>query len=329
MPQNVLYTDEAGLELGLRWTPLDAVGLLCPGWQGCLSVFRPHERLARMGRRGETHCHVCPDAEQPPQPPRSCRRRYLWRAGNLRHWRGAGGCRPRLRHKADPPVNRIVGPGNAYVAEVKRQVFGHVGINSIAGPSEVVIVADKDNRPEIIAMDLLAQAEHDERAQAILITNDARFAADVEAAVAEALETLPRRQIAGSSWADFGAIITVSDWDEAAELVNDIAPEHLEIMCEDANGFFRKVRHAGAMFLERHCPEAIGDYVGGPNHVLPTNRTARFASGLSVYDFLKRTTITIGASQDGLQKLGPAGEILARAEGLDAHAQSTALRLHK
>lgn len=328
MPQDILYTDEAGLELGLRWTPLDAVGLYVPGGKAAYpsSVLMNALPAWVAGVKRIAMCVPMPNGHLNP---------LVLAAADIcgvQEIYGIGGAQAvaalAYGTKRIPPVDRIVGPGNAYVAEAKRQVFGHVGIDSIAGPSEVVIVADKENRPEIIAMDLLAQAEHDERAQAILITNDARFAADVEAAVAEALKTLPRRQIAGSSWADFGAIITVSDWDEAADLVNDIAPEHLEIMCADADGFSRKVRHAGAMFIGRHCPEAIGDYVGGPNHVLPTNRTARFASGLSVYDFLKRTT-TIGAAQDGLKEIGPAAEILAQAEGLDAHAQSIALRLQK
>ncbi|NVN42083.1 histidinol dehydrogenase, partial [Ameyamaea chiangmaiensis] len=224
------------------------------------------------------------------------------------------------------PVDRIVGPGNAYVAEAKRQVFGHVGIDSIAGPSEVVVVADGSNPPRIVALDLLAQAEHDEMAQSILITDDAAFADAVAKAVERELDTLPRAAIAGASWRDFGAIIVVRAFDEAPALVDRLAPEHLEILLDDAESFYAKVRHAGAAFLGRFCAEAVGDYVGGPNHVLPTSRTARFASGLSVFDFLKRTT-SIAADAAGLGRIGPAGALLARAEGLHAHAMSIETRL--
>ncbi|MDR6183333.1 histidinol dehydrogenase [Asaia bogorensis NBRC 16594] len=205
-------------------------------------------------------------------------------------------------------------------------MFGHVGIDSIAGPSEVVIVADNRNNPRFVALDLLAQAEHDELAQAVLITDDAGFARSVVEAVETELKTLPRAAIAGKSWADHGAVVIVRDWNEAAEIANRFASEHLEIMLDDAEQFSTLIRHAGAMFLGRNCPEAVGDYVGGPNHVLPTSRTARFASGLSVFDFLKRTT-TISAGADGLRAVGPAGVRLAKAEGLDAHALSLSARL--
>lgn len=224
------------------------------------------------------------------------------------------------------PVDRIVGPGNAYVAEAKRQVFGHVGIDSIAGPSEVVILADAANDPRMVAIDLLAQAEHDEAAQAILITDSAAFADAVAGAVAAELPTLPRAAIAGASWQTHGAIILVRDWEEAADLVNRLAPEHLQLMLTDPDPVFAQVRHAGAVFLGRFCPEAVGDYVAGPNHVLPTGRTARFASGLSVFDFLKRTT-WVQADAAALAQVGPAGVTLAEAEGLQAHARSIALRL--
>jgi len=224
------------------------------------------------------------------------------------------------------PVDRIVGPGNAYVAEAKRQVFGRVGIDGIAGPSEVGVVADGANDPAHVAMDLLAQAEHDESAQSILITDDAAFADAVVAAVAAALETLPRAAIAGASWEQHGAVILVADWDQAATLVNRLAPEHLQVMTAAPEAFFAGVRHAGAAFLGRHVPEAVGDYVAGPNHVLPTGRTARFASGLSVFDFLKRTT-WVAADQASLDRIGPAAVALAEAEGLGAHARSIAMRL--
>jgi histidinol dehydrogenase len=224
------------------------------------------------------------------------------------------------------PVDRIVGPGNAYVAEAKRQVFGRVGIDSIAGPSEVLILADADNNPRHVAIDLLAQAEHDELAQAVLITDSAAFAAAVAEAVTAEIPTLPRAAIAGASWRDHGAVILVRTFDESAALANRIAPEHLQIMTPDPASLFAKIRHAGAAFLGKSCPEAVGDYVGGPNHVLPTGRTARFASGLSVYDFLKRTT-WIQADAAALGRVGPAAVALAEAEGLQAHARSVAIRL--
>jgi histidinol dehydrogenase len=225
-----------------------------------------------------------------------------------------------------PPVDRIVGPGNAYVAEAKRQVFGHVGIDSIAGPSEVVILADAANDPRRVAVDLLAQAEHDESAQSILITDSAAFADAVTAAVAAEIPTLPRAAIAGASWERNGAVILVRDWAEAVTLVNRLAPEHLQLMLADPDPVFAAVRHAGAIFIGGFCPEAVGDYIAGPNHVLPTGRTARFASGLSVFDFLKRTT-WVSADQASLGRIGPAAVALAEAEGLQAHARSIALRL--
>jgi histidinol dehydrogenase len=223
-------------------------------------------------------------------------------------------------------VDRIVGPGNAYVAEAKRQVFGRVGIDSIAGPSEVVVLADAANDPRRIAVDLLAQAEHDEAAQSILITNDPAFGDAVAQAVLAELPSLPRQAIAGASWQAHGAVIVVRDWDEATALVDRLAPEHLQLMLRDPEPVFARVRHAGAVFLGAFCPEAIGDYIAGPNHVLPTGRTARFASGLSVYDFLKRTSF-VSATQAALNTVGPAAVLLAEAEGLQAHARSIALRL--
>jgi histidinol dehydrogenase len=224
------------------------------------------------------------------------------------------------------PVDRIVGPGNAYVAEAKRQVFGRVGIDSIAGPSEVVILADADNDPRLVAIDLLAQAEHDEAAQSVLITDSHDFAIAVAEAVAAELPTLPRAAIAGASWRDHGAVIVVRDWDEAVALVDRIAPEHLQIMTADPAAIFARVRHAGAAFLGAFTPEAVGDYVAGPNHVLPTGRSARFASGLSVFDFLKRTTWVSGGAE-ALRRIGPAAVALAEAEGLHAHARSVSRRL--
>jgi histidinol dehydrogenase len=226
------------------------------------------------------------------------------------------------------PVDKIVGPGNAYVATAKRLVFGKVGIDMIAGPSEVLIVADREANPDWIAADLLAQAEHDAAAQAILLTDDDDLAADVERAVAAQLATLPRSDIAAASWRDYGAIIRVGRLDEAPALVDALAPEHLEIVASNADRLADAIRHAGAIFIGQHTPEAIGDYVAGSNHVLPTARSARFSSGLGVLDFMKRTAI-LKCGPDQLAELGPAAIALAEAEGLAAHARSVAIRLNR
>ena len=223
------------------------------------------------------------------------------------------------------PVDKIVGPGNAYVAAAKRRVFGRVGIDMIAGPSEILVVADRHNDPSWIAADLLSQAEHDEAAQPILIADDAAF---VEREIERHLQSLPRAETARASWRDNGAIILVSGWDEAAALIDRIAPEHLQLAVEDPDWIAARVRHAGAIFLGRYTPEAIGDYVAGPNHVLPTARSARFASGLGVLDFMKRTTL-VGCDAQSLAALAPAAIRLAQAEGLDAHALSLTLRLDR
>ena len=224
------------------------------------------------------------------------------------------------------PVDKIVGPGNEWVAEAKRQVFGSVGIDMIAGPSEILVVADGANRPDWVAADLMSQAEHDSAAQAILITDDAAFADKASAAVDNLLETLPRRDIAGASWQAHGAIIVVDNLDQAPALVDRIAPEHLELAVAEPQALFDKIKHAGAVFLGRHTPEAAGDYVAGPNHVLPTSGRARFSSGLSVHDFLKRTSFA-SCDAASLAKIGPAAVTLAKAEGLHAHALSLTLRL--
>jgi histidinol dehydrogenase len=225
------------------------------------------------------------------------------------------------------PVAKIVGPGNAYVAAAKRLVFGKVGIDMIAGPSEVLILADATGQPDWIAADLLAQAEHDPSAQSILITDDARLAKDVEAAVELQLERLPRKAVASASWRDFGAVILVPDMDAALPLVDAVAPEHLEIVTADSDGLAGRIRNAGAIFIGAHTPEAIGDYVGGSNHVLPTARSARFSSGLGVLDFMKRTSI-LKCGPEQLRALAPAAIALGEAEGLDAHARSVAIRLN-
>jgi histidinol dehydrogenase len=225
------------------------------------------------------------------------------------------------------PVAKIVGPGNAYVAAAKRLVFGKVGIDMIAGPSEVLVIADRTGNSGWIAADLLAQAEHDVNAQSILITDDAALAADVERAVEAQLATLPRADIARASWNDFGAVILVGNIAESADLANAIAAEHLEIMTSDPQALSTQIRNAGAIFLGAHTPEAIGDYVGGSNHVLPTARSARFSSGLGVLDFMKRTSI-LKCGPEQLRALGPAAMTLGKAEGLDAHARSVGLRLN-
>ncbi len=319
-------TDAAGLILGMRWTPLDAVGLYVPGgkaaYPSSVLMNAVPARVAGVGRIAM--CVPAPGGVLNPLVLAAARRAgvtEIYRVG------GAQAIAALAYGTASiPPVDRIVGPGNAYVAEAKRQVFGHVGIDSIAGPSEVVVLADAANDPRLVAIDLLAQAEHDEAAQAILITDNAAFADAVARSLAAELPTLPRAAIAGASWDAHGAIIVVRDWIEAAELVNRLAPEHVELMLAEPVPVFERIRHAGAVFLGRHCPEAVGDYVAGPNHVLPTGRTARFASGLSVFDFLKRTT-WVQADADALARVGPAGVTLAEAEGLHAHARSIALRL--
>jgi len=225
------------------------------------------------------------------------------------------------------PVDKITGPGNAYVAAAKREVFGQVGIDSIAGPSEILVVADRDNNPDWIAADLLSQAEHDTASQSILVTDDADFANQVEAAIERALALLPREKIARKSWEDHGAIILVARLGDGAALVNAIAPEHLEIATADPDNFLKDVRHAGAIFLGRYTPEAVGDYIAGPNHVLPTSRTARFSSGLSVLDFMKRSTL-LRCEAPTIAALGPDAITLAEAECLDGHAHSIAARLN-
>ena len=327
-PDDLRTVDEAGLTLGMRWSPLDAVGLYVPGG----TAAYPSSVLMNAIPAGVANvprvamCVPTPDGTLNPLVLAAARRAgvsEIYRIG------GAQAIAALAYGTATvAPVDRIVGPGNAYVAEAKRQVFGRVGIDAIAGPSEVVILADAANDPRRVAVDLLAQAEHDEAAQAILIADDAAFADAVADAVAAELPTLPRADIAGASWRAHGAVILVRDWDEAIVLVNRLAPEHLQLMLPDPEAVFGRIRHAGAVFLGAWCPEAVGDYIAGPNHVLPTGRTARFASGLSVYDFLKRTT-WVAADAAGLANVGPAAIALAEAEGLQAHARSIALRMER
>jgi histidinol dehydrogenase len=326
MPRDLEMRDEAGLCLGLRWTPLDAVGLYVPGGKAAYpsSVLMNAIPARVAGVPRLAMCVPAPDGALNPLVLAAARRAgvsEIWRLGGAQAVAAMAWGTESLA-----PVDRIVGPGNVYVAEAKRQVFGRVGIDSIAGPSEVVILADAANDPRHVALDLLAQAEHDEAAQSILVADDAAFADAVVAAVEAELATLPRAAIAGESWRRHGAVILVRDWAEAAPLVDRLAPEHLQLMLAEPRAALAGIRHAGAAFLGRFCPEALGDYVAGPNHVLPTGRTARFASGLSVFDFLKRTT-WVEADQAGLAAIGPAAVALAEAEGLDAHARSVAVRL--
>ncbi|HZH47531.1 MAG TPA: histidinol dehydrogenase, partial [Roseococcus sp.] len=326
LPRDLELPAEDGVALGMRWNALDAVGLYVPGGKAAYpSSVLMNALPARVAGVARIAMAVpTPGGVLNPLVLAAARRAgvsEIWRVGGAQAvaalaWGTA----------ALAPVDRVVGPGNAYVAEAKRQVFGRVGIDSIAGPSEVVVLADAANDPAHVAMDLLAQAEHDQAAQSILLTDDAGFADAVARAVEDALASLPRAAIAGESWRRHGAIILVRDWEEGAALTDRLAPEHLQVMVREPRALFARIRHAGAAFLGRHTPEALGDYVAGPNHVLPTGRTSRFASGLSVYDFLKRTT-WVEASAAGLAAIGPAAVALAEAEGLGAHAASVALRL--
>jgi histidinol dehydrogenase len=326
MPEEFDHTDDAGIRLGARWTPVAAAGLYVPGGTASYpsSVLMNAVPAGVAGVERIVMMVPAPDGVINPLVLAAAAL-----AGVDEIWRvGGAQAIAALAHGTESirPVDKIVGPGNAYVAEAKRQVFGTVGIDMIAGPSEVLIIADGDNDPTWIAADLLAQAEHDVLAQSILMTDDAAFADAVEAAVDDHLRTLPRAEIAGASWRDQGAIVIVARLSDAVPLVDRIAPEHLELACDEAEVLAGAVRNAGAIFLGRHAPEAIGDYVAGPNHVLPTAGSARFSSGLGVGDFLKRTSI-IGCGVDGLAAIGPAAAVLADAEGLDAHALSVRLRL--
>jgi histidinol dehydrogenase len=320
LPKDESFTDETGATLGWRWTPLDSAGLYVPGgtasYPSSVLMNAIPARVAGVKRIAM----VTPGAG--PLVLAAAKRAGIEEIHRIGGAQAVAALAYGTRTIA--PVDKIVGPGNAYVAAAKREVFGHVGIDSIAGPSEILIVSDGKSDPDWIAADLLSQAEHDTSSQSILITDDAAFAAKVEAAVTRMLETLPRKDIAGASWRDHGALIVVAKLDDAAALVDRIAPEHLEIATDDPHAFAARVRHAGAIFLGRNTPEAIGDYIAGPNHVLPTSRTARFSSGLSVLDFMKRTTLL---SCPDLSALGPKAVALAKAEGLEAHARSIAVRL--
>jgi histidinol dehydrogenase len=328
LPKDDLYRDSLGVELGTRWTPVASAGLYVPG--GTASY--PSSVL--MNALPAKVASVPRIVMVVPAPKGALNRLVLVAAelAGVSEIYRVGGAQAiaALAYGTEsiPPVVKIVGPGNAYVAAAKRQVFGQVGIDMVAGPSEVVVIADKDNDPAWIASDLLAQAEHDRCAQAILITDNEDFARAVDRAVETELATLPRAATARASWQDFGAIILVRNLDEAPALSDRLAPEHLEIATADADALALRVRDVGAIFIGRYTPEVIGDYVAGSNHVLPTSRSARFASGLGVLDFMKRSS-TLKLAADSLAALGPAAMALAEAEGLDAHRRSLAIRLNR
>lgn len=326
-PSTLEWTDQAGVHLGLRHTPVDAAGLYVPGGKAAYPSSVLMNALPARVAGVERLVMVTP---MPHGVANDLVLAAAWRAGIDEVW-AIGGAQAvaalAFGTQSIRPVDKITGPGNAWVATAKRQVFGQVGIDSIAGPSEVLIMADAQNNADWIAMDLMAQAEHDELAQSILITDDEDFANAVSDAVDHILKTLPRKEIAGASWRDHGAIITVADWTEGVAIANQLAPEHLEIALPDAEAISYQIKHAGAIFIGAYTPEAIGDYVAGPNHVLPTSRTARFSSGLGVLDFMKRTT-TVSCHSDALREIGLAAVHLAKAEGLDAHALSVSRRLN-
>jgi histidinol dehydrogenase len=327
LPNDDRWTDPLGVELGHRWTAIEAVGLYVPGGTAAYpsSVLMNAVPAKVAGCPRVVMVVPAPDGKLNPLVLAAAK---LAGVDEIYRIGGAQAVAALAYGTASiAPVAKIVGPGNAYVAAAKRLVFGRVGIDMIAGPSEVLIIADGDANAEWIAADLLAQAEHDTAAQSILITDDATLADAVERAVEGQLKTLPRGSVASASWRDFGAIIMVARLDDAVPLTDAIAPEHLEIETHDAERLSEKVRNAGAIFLGSHTPEAIGDYVAGSNHVLPTARSARFSSGLSVLDFMKRTSI-LRLDADALRKLGPAAIALGKAEGLDAHARSVAMRLN-
>jgi histidinol dehydrogenase len=327
LPQDERFTDSLGVELGHRWTAIEAVGLYVPGGTAAYpsSVLMNAVPAKVAGVPRIVMVVPSPDGKLAPLVLTAAKLAGIDEVYRV----GGAQAIAALAYGTETvaPVAKIVGPGNAYVAVAKRLVFGKVGIDMIAGPSEVLILADGEGNPDWIASDLLAQAEHDAAAQSILITDDAHLANEVEAAVERQLKVLPRGKVAGASWRDYGAIILVRDFDEAVPLVDAIAPEHLEIAVPDSDSLVARIQNAGAIFIGHHTPEAIGDYVGGSNHVLPTARSARFSSGLGVLDFMKRTSILkLGAEQ--LRALGPAAIALGKAEGLDAHARSVSIRLN-
>lgn len=328
MPADARWTDDTGASLGWRWGPVSAAGLYVPGGLASYPSSVLMNAIPAKVAGVERLVIACPTPDGAVNPLVLLAARIagvdtVYRIGGAQAIAALA-----YGTQTIAPVDKITGPGNAYVAAAKRRVFGKVGIDMIAGPSEILVIADGDNDPDWIALDLLSQAEHDESAQSILITADAAFGRKVAAAVDKRLETLPRASIAGASWRDYGAIITARDLAEAASLSNRIAPEHLELCVADPDGLADQITHAGAIFLGAWTPEAIGDYVGGPNHVLPTARSARFSSGLSVLDFLKRTTLA-RMTPDSLAAIGPAAERLAQSESLSAHGLSVRARLDR
>ncbi|MBC8718151.1 histidinol dehydrogenase [Ochrobactrum sp. Marseille-Q0166] len=327
LPIDDRYTDALGVELGSRWTAIEAVGLYVPGGTASYPSSVLMNAVPAKVAGCERIVMVVPSPDGKLNPLVLVAARL---AGVSEVYRvGGAQAVAALAYGTETiaPVAKIVGPGNAYVAAAKRIVFGTVGIDMIAGPSEVLVIADKDNNPDWLAADILAQAEHDTAAQSILMTNDEAFAKAVEEAVERQLKTLPRAETAAASWRDFGAVILVNDFESAIPLANRIAAEHLEIATADPEALLPKIRNAGSVFIGAYTPEVIGDYVGGCNHVLPTARSARFSSGLSVLDYMKRTSL-LKLGPDQLRALGPAAIEIARAEGLDAHAQSVAIRLN-
>jgi histidinol dehydrogenase len=327
-PEDARYTDAAGVELGHRWTPVGAVGLYVPGgtanYPSSVLMNAVPAKVAGVAR--VVMVVPTPDGMVNPLVLAAARLAgvdEVYRVGGAQAVAALAYGTATIR-----PVDKIVGPGNAWVAAAKRQVYGTVGIDMIAGPSEILVVADRDNDPAWIAADLLSQAEHDESSQSILITDDADFALRVDAEVVGQLSMLSRQTTATRSWQDFGAIIVVKAIEDAIPLVDRLAPEHLEIALDDPEAMAAKIRNAGAIFLGRYTPEAVGDYVAGSNHVLPTARSARFSSGLNVLDFMKRTSI-VRCDAASLAAIGPAAVALAAAEGLDAHGRSVSIRLNK
>jgi histidinol dehydrogenase len=326
LPQSETYTDALGVELGHRWTAVESAGLYVPGG---LASYPSSVLMNAVPAKvaGVPRCVIVVPSPKGELNPLVLAAAKLAGVDEIYRVGGAQSIAAlAYGTQTIKSVAKIVGPGNAYVAAAKRQVFGTVGIDSIAGPSEVLVIADADNDPEWIAADLLAQAEHDTAAQSILMTDDERLATAVEKAVQRQLASLPKKGIAGESWNEFGAIILLSSLDEAPALADRLAAEHLEIATSDPDKLAGQIRNAGALFLGRYTPEVIGDYVAGPNHVLPTARSARFSSGLGVLDFMKRTSI-LKLDAAALAKLAPAAMELARAEGLEAHRRSVEVRL--
>jgi len=328
MPEDARWTDPEGATLGWRWTPVAAAGLYVPGglasYPSSVLMNAIPARVAGVERL--VICAPTPDGVANPLVLLAARLsgvETVYRIGGAQAIAALA-----WGTETIAPVDKITGPGNAFVAAAKRRVFGRVGIDMIAGPSEILVIADAANDPDWIALDLLSQAEHDESAQAILVTTDAAFGRAVAAAVDRWLEVLERRAIAGASWRDHGAVIVVRDLAEAAAISDRVAPEHLELCVADPQALADRIRHAGAIFLGAFTPEAIGDYIGGPNHVLPTARSARFSSGLSVLDFLKRTTLA-QMTPGALAAIGPAAERLAMSESLQAHGLSVRARLDR